>query len=212
MALIRPSAAIVALAYAVALLATACSKSSPPPPEVTPPSGAETINGTERLGWTQRATDAVELATVRYAIYVDGTRSELADASCGAAAAADGFACSARLPTLTAGAHTLELASFTSDGSVLESARSAALRVTVVAQVESAVKTGTARVEIWRHHRPTPLSPTARVSSSTGGRRLESPGGPGVRPTVASSSLGTTPPFAREQRQLSSRLQSLTDG
>jgi len=131
----------VAIACAVTLLAAACSKSSPPPPEVTPPSGAETINGTERLGWTQRAADAVELATVRYAIYVDGTRSELAGASCAPTAAADGFACSARLPTLTAGAHTLELASFVTDGSTLESARSAALRVTVVAQVQSAVKT-----------------------------------------------------------------------
>jgi glucose/arabinose dehydrogenase len=138
--------AIVAIAYAVALLATACSKSSPPPPEVTPPAGNETINGTERLGWTQRAADAVELAAVRYAIYVDGVRSELTGASC-APAAADGFACSARLPTLTAGAHTLELASFITDGSVLESARSAALRVTVVAQVESAVKTGAGPLE-----------------------------------------------------------------
>jgi glucose/arabinose dehydrogenase len=124
------------------MLAAACSKSSPPPPEVTPPAGGETINGTERLGWTQRAADAVELAAVRYAIYVDGTRSELAGASCAPTAAADGFACSARLPTLTAGAHTLELASFITDGSLLESARSAALRVTVVTQVESAVKTG----------------------------------------------------------------------
>jgi glucose/arabinose dehydrogenase len=80
---------------------------------------------------------------VRYAIYVDGVRSELAGASCAAAAAtADGFACSARLPTLTAGAHTLELASFVTDSSLLESARSAALRVSVVTQVESAVKTG----------------------------------------------------------------------
>jgi len=135
--------AIVTIAYAVALLAAACTQSSPPPPEVTPPAGGETINGTERLGWTQRAADAVELASVRYAIYIDGARSELAGASCAtAAAAADGFACSARLPTLTAGAHTLELASFVTDGSLLESARSAALRVTVVAQIESAVKTG----------------------------------------------------------------------
>jgi len=130
-----------AIASAVALLTVACSKSSPPPPEVTP-TGNETINGTERLGWTQRAADAAELASVRYAIYVDGVRSELAGASCAAAAAAaDGFACSARLPTLTAGAHTLELASFVTDSSLLESARSAALRVTVVTQVESAVKT-----------------------------------------------------------------------
>ena len=134
--------AIVAIASALALFAMACSTSSPPPPEVTPPAGGETINGTERIGWTQRAADAVELAAVRYAIYVDGTRSELAGASCALAAAADGFACSARLPTLTAGAHTLELASFVTDGSLLESARSAALRVTVVTQIESAVKTG----------------------------------------------------------------------
>jgi len=130
----------------VALLAVifvaSCSRSSPAPPEVTPPAAGETINGTERLGWTQRAADSAELAAVRYAIYVDGTRSELAGASCAAAATADGFACSARLPSLSAGAHTLELASFITDGSVLESARSAALRVTVVAQVESAVKTG----------------------------------------------------------------------
>ena len=86
----------------------------------------------------------------------------------GQAAAADGFACSARLPTLTAGAHTLELASFITDGSVLESARSAALSVTVVAQVESAVKTG---AEPLGRNLATPrsgpwLSPTARVSSS----------------------------------------------
>jgi glucose/arabinose dehydrogenase len=138
--------AIAAIAYAVALLAAACSKSSPPPPEVTPPAGGETINGTERLGWTQRAADAVELSAVRYAIYVDGTRSELAGASCAPAAAADGFACSARLPTLTAGAHTIELASFVTDGSLLESARSAPLRVTVVTQVESAAKTTAERL------------------------------------------------------------------
>jgi len=128
---------VVALAFGVA-----CSKQSPPPPEVTPPSAGETINGTERIGWTQRAADAVELATVRYAIYVDSTRSELAGASCDTTPTANGFACTARLPTLSAGAHTLELASFVVDGSLLESARSAALRVTVVTQIESTVKAG----------------------------------------------------------------------
>jgi glucose/arabinose dehydrogenase len=127
--------ALVALVFSIALVfTTACSRQSPTPPEVTPPSAGETINGTERIGWTQRAADAVELSTVKYAIYVDGTRSELAAASCDTAATANGFACSARLPTLTAGAHTLELASFVNDGSLLESARSAALRVTVVTQ------------------------------------------------------------------------------
>ena len=134
---------IATLIVVVALAVVAgCSRSSPAPPEVTPPAAGETINGTERIGWNQRAADAVELAAVRYAIYVDGMRSELAGASCATAATADGFACSARLPTLSAGAHTLELASYVTDGSVLESARSAPLRVTVVSLVESAVKPG----------------------------------------------------------------------
>jgi len=108
---------------------------------MTPPPGGETINGTERIGWTQRAADAIELSAVKYAIYVDGTRSELT-ATCDPAPSTDAFACSARLPSLTAGAHTLELASFIVDGSILESARSAPLRVTVVTLVESTTKVG----------------------------------------------------------------------
>jgi glucose/arabinose dehydrogenase len=112
----------------------ACDKTTPPaPPVMTPPPANETINGTERIGWDQRASDAVELAAIRYAAYVDGTRSELAGVSCASSATTAGFACSARLPVLSAGSHTLQLASFIVDGSVLESARSASLNVTVVA-------------------------------------------------------------------------------
>jgi glucose/arabinose dehydrogenase len=130
--LVSPSVCGVALAFAIA-----CSKQTPAPapPVVTPPSSGETINGTERIGWAQRAGDAVELSTVKYAMYVDGVRSELAGATCDATSTADGFACSAKLPPLTAGAHTLELASLVVDGSVLESARSSALRVTVTAAI-----------------------------------------------------------------------------
>jgi glucose/arabinose dehydrogenase len=96
----------------------------------------ETINGTERLGWDQPAADAVELATIGYAIYVDGGRMPLAGASCASTSpSAVGFACSARLPTLPAGPHTLQLASFITDGAALESARSAALRVHVAPAV-----------------------------------------------------------------------------
>src|SRR5207244_2811197 len=111
---------------------------TPAPPTVTPPAAGETINGSERIGWTQRANDAVDLAVIRYALYVDGTRSELTGVACdNSATTADGYACSVKLPTLTAGAHSLELASFVVDGSTLESARSAALRVTVVASAQS---------------------------------------------------------------------------
>jgi glucose/arabinose dehydrogenase len=135
--------AFFAAALGLALvLSIACSKPTPAPPEVTPPSAGETINGTERIGWLQRAADATELSSVRYTLWVDGARSELTGASCDTTATADGFSCSARLPTLSAGAHTVELSSFIVDGSVFESARSAALRVNVVTLVESTTKLG----------------------------------------------------------------------
>jgi hypothetical protein len=109
----------------------ACGGNAPQPPVVTPPAGTETINGSERIGWDQRAGDTVELAAIRYAIYVDGTRSELAGVNCATTAAAAGYACTARLPAMASGSHTLEIASFVEDGGTFESARSAALRVTV---------------------------------------------------------------------------------
>lgn len=118
------------------LAAAGCSKTSPPsPPVVTPPAGNETINGTERIGWDQRAADEAELATIGYVLYVDGARTALTGTTCATTASALGFACSARLPALTAGAHALQLAAFVDQGGVLESERSATLQVTVVASV-----------------------------------------------------------------------------
>ena len=125
------------IAFAISTVA-ACGGSAPPPPVVTPPPGTQTINGTERIGWDQPAADAVDLATIRYAIYVDGTRTEAAGVTCAASSMAAGFACTARLPTLSPGAHSLQIASFVDDGGVLESARSAALQVTVTASTTSA--------------------------------------------------------------------------
>jgi hypothetical protein len=127
------------------LICTACGRSAPEPPVVNPPGGTETINGSERLGWDQRAANASDLAAIRYAIYVDGVRSELSGASCEPNASANGFPCSARLPALTSGAHTLELASFIQDGSLLESARSAPLRVGVTGMTQPAAATDVQR-------------------------------------------------------------------
>jgi glucose/arabinose dehydrogenase len=118
------------LLFALVVLA-ACGRTPPPTPS-PPTNPGETISGRERLGWDQQAGDAAELATFRYAIYVDGVRSELADVTCGTTSGPAGFACSGRLPALTNGAHTLELAAFILDASgTLESGRSAPLRVTV---------------------------------------------------------------------------------
>jgi len=91
-----------------------------------------TVTGTERIGWDQPASDAVELATFGYAIYVDGTRSVASGVACAQNAGATTFACTAALPPLTHGAHSLQVASFVNDGALLESTRSAALQVTLV--------------------------------------------------------------------------------
>jgi glucose/arabinose dehydrogenase len=108
----------------------ACDREPPMPPSV--PASDERVTGGERVGWDQRAADATGISTYRYAVYVDGARVELSDVVCAEAAGTAGFACSARLPPLTAGTHVLELASFVIDQDiVLESPRSAPLRVTV---------------------------------------------------------------------------------
>jgi hypothetical protein len=88
------------------------------------------ISGSERFGWDQPAADAGELATFRYAMYVDEVRSEAADVSCDASPSAGRFACTSRLPSMSIGAHTLQVAAFVIDaGAVRESARSAGVRV-----------------------------------------------------------------------------------
>lgn len=115
-------------------LASACGGSSNPPTPGTPgPGGGDSITGRERIGWAQPAESSAQLGTFDYAIYVDGTRTVLNGEAC-TAASGGAFDCSAPLPPLSPGQHTIELASFiTSGGSVLESDRSAPLRVTVAA-------------------------------------------------------------------------------
>ena len=112
-----------------------CGSSNPSSPSVDTPGAVQTINGTERLGWDQPAADAVELATFGYAVYLDGARTEATGVSCEAAPGPPGFPCSAKLPPMSLGAHTLELTAFVnSDGGVLESPRSVPVHVNVVAQ------------------------------------------------------------------------------
>ena len=124
--------------------ATACGDSRPPNPTNPPPDGVVTIRGNERLGWDQLASGQAELATFSYAIYVDGTRSVLGDVTCSTTAAAVGFPCSARLPSLTPGQHTLEVAAFiVSAGVTMESSRSTPLRVNVSASITAPPITGT---------------------------------------------------------------------
>jgi quinoprotein glucose dehydrogenase len=125
----------------LAIGAAACGGGSKPPSSSDPPTNGERINGNERLGWAQSASSAAELATFRYAAYVDNNRVLLADVNCGAAGG--GFECSSRMPSMSPGAHTIELVSFV-DGAA-ESPRSAPLRVTLAGAVAPADPSGRAR-------------------------------------------------------------------
>jgi hypothetical protein len=108
----------------------ACDKTPPTPqPEPQPPGTVETITGRERIGWDQQAADRVELASFRYALYIDGARTELSDAACSNDPGSAGFACTVGLPALSLDNHVLELAAFLVDGgTVAESPRSSASR------------------------------------------------------------------------------------
>src|SRR4029079_7118626 len=94
-----------------ALLAMAACGGSP-----GAPSDADVISGGDRFGGDHPAADAGELASFRYAIYVDEARSDAEDVSCATAASSGRFACTARLPAMSAGAHTVQVAAFVTDG------------------------------------------------------------------------------------------------
>jgi hypothetical protein len=112
-------------AIAMTIACAACSRSHPAEePQV--------LTGHERFGWDQKAADRAELSKLRYAMYVDGNRTEITDATCSDTAGAAGFACTCPLPALSSGPHTLQVAAYVRDGSaVKESSRSAPVRVVI---------------------------------------------------------------------------------
>jgi glucose/arabinose dehydrogenase len=108
-----------------------------PPSSPDPGTGGERITGGERLGWNQAASSADELARLRYVAYVDGNRVELAGVQCSPSGSS--FQCSSRMPSMSPGSHTIELASFfVEGGTTIEGGRSAPLRVTMAGSTTSA--------------------------------------------------------------------------
>jgi len=72
------------------------------------------------------------LQAFHYAVYVDGTRTEAVDATCGTTPSSAGFACTCKMPQMSSGEHSLQVAAFITEGGVVkESSRSAAVRVTM---------------------------------------------------------------------------------
>ena len=135
----------VAAWFAAACLGlAACAdpdNSTPTTPPVPPGSGAIQVNGTERLGWEQAAPSVDALRTYGYFAYVDDVPGELAGATCASTAGANGFACSARLPPMTPGTHTIHLTAYVDQGGRFESAKSGPLQVRLVTIVTSAAAT-----------------------------------------------------------------------
>ena len=69
------------------------------------------ISGHERLAWNQLADSAVELAAYEFQARIDGARVETVEnVRCASEAQVRGFECSASIPTLDPGLHTIELA------------------------------------------------------------------------------------------------------
>jgi glucose/arabinose dehydrogenase len=121
---------VLVLLLVACFCAAGCNKKEPEAPDPGTPTGEVPVSPGDRLGWTQQAPDAAELASYQFALYLDGFRLTLAGVSCTRAASGTGFDCSAMLPTFSVGTHTLELAAFIGDGdATAESARSAPLRV-----------------------------------------------------------------------------------
>jgi glucose/arabinose dehydrogenase len=94
-------------------------------------SDAGVVTGPSRIAWDQPASNAAEVATLRFVMYVDGARNELTGASCAPPATVTGFPCSAPLPSMTPGQHTIQLASYVQAGTIVESGKSQPLVITV---------------------------------------------------------------------------------
>src|SRR5215831_21161724 len=130
---LRLTARIVSLS--VALFTTACggdsqpaapSTGSPPP---TSSGGPINVKGTEKIGWDQVADSASQLLTYQYLGYVDSVPQVLANAVCASSPTNGAFPCTASLPRMSAGMHTLELAAQEMGGAQRVSGRSAALQL-----------------------------------------------------------------------------------
>ena len=114
------------------IVVAACGGDSDPPSSGGSSGGGETITGRERFGWSQAADVAGDLSFYKYALYVDGQRRVIEGENCSLNAAATAVECTAPLPALGAGRHTLALAAFFTVGdTVVEGARSPVLDVTV---------------------------------------------------------------------------------
>jgi aldose sugar dehydrogenase len=133
------------LALLISLVASGCgSPEGSPSGSSSSNSQSNEVTSRARLGWVQEAASLSALSGLRYAAYVDGSRSELTDVTCAVAAGPSGFECTSRFPPMSRGAHSIELVSFVVDGdAVVESAHSSPLQVNATAAITLTAAGGT---------------------------------------------------------------------
>ena len=117
------------LLIVVATLALACggrtagptdgSGSGNPPGTGPEPSGPIPITGSERIGWDQQISSG-DIDDHQFIAFVDGRRTSLPDIQCAGAPGPSGYACSAQLPSMTDGRHTIRLAASRIGGGEVE--------------------------------------------------------------------------------------------
>lgn len=127
----RHAVALLLLALFAAATA-ACGDDGPqvdvePSPPSSPGTGTP-VRGTERLMWDQAAPSFSHLQQYTFRIYVDGAGAALAGVECLDSSSAGVFPCTAPLPPLSNGVHSLQLSAAAGG---LESPRSNAITVSV---------------------------------------------------------------------------------
>ncbi|HSL23618.1 MAG TPA: hypothetical protein VK886_18955 [Vicinamibacterales bacterium] len=111
-------------------LAGACG-GAPTAPSVSAGDSPVHVNPSDRLAWNQSATSHAELGRYEFGVYVDGERVLLASVAC-EGTPPNVYDCTAPLPALPAGRHTLELVAISRSGLfAAESPRSAPLTIIV---------------------------------------------------------------------------------
>jgi hypothetical protein len=112
------SRGVTCLVVALLVACTACDKKDSDAPVTARPGS--------RLAWNQNAGSVSELRSLSFRLYLDETASSLTDVRCSETNTGAGYECSAGLPSMSTGRHTLQLTSVLVG---IESARSAPLTI-----------------------------------------------------------------------------------
>jgi hypothetical protein len=126
---IRRSVVTITLLALTTICGVGCGEGEPQAGVEPPPPGTGVpIRGMERLAWDQPAPSFQRLRQYSFRVYIDRSASPLEGAECLDSSTSAGFPCSAPVPQMSNGTHTIALAAV-ADG--VESTRSPSLIVTM---------------------------------------------------------------------------------